>query len=106
MTSLGDPDASETASVRVTASGDHWVVVGEIDLDSVDAFTDALNMTVKADPGEVVLDMSQVGFMDSTGLRALLAFHTAGHTVIVRDPSPQVRNLLELTHLDHVLSLE
>lgn len=106
MSTLEDPELSDTATVRLTPSADRWDVAREIDLDSVDAFTDALYRTVGANPGEVTLDMSAVEFMDSSGLRALVAFHNAGHTVTIRNPSPQVRTLLELTRLDVFLTIE
>lgn len=56
---------------------------------------------------DLVLDLSQLGFVDSSGLRVLisaqhqLADH--GGTLVLRSPSETVRRLLEITGLvDHI----
>lgn len=79
------------------------VVEGEIDMASVDEMEKAL----VAEPSRaVVADLSGVGFMDSTGLRGLLAAHDGlaaggGRLHLVFDDGP-VKRLLDLTGLaDH-----
>lgn len=56
---------------------------------------------------EVRLDMSQVTFLDSSGLRVVIAAHKrldeAGQALILADPSDVVTRLLEITGLrDHL----
>jgi anti-sigma B factor antagonist len=74
---------------------------GDIDLanrGSLDVLLDSV------EPGlPIVVDCSQVGFMDSTGLHALLRAMHGGHTLTVRNPSPQVRQLLELTGMPDLI---
>jgi anti-sigma B factor antagonist len=49
----------------------------------------------------VVLDMRGVEFMDSTGLRVLLRAQAEsdlnGHTLTLRQPTPTVRRVMEIT---------
>lgn len=55
---------------------------------------------------EVSLDMSEVSFLDSTALGAMVAARHAcaahGAGLQVRNPSPPVRRLLRITGLDQV----
>lgn len=56
--------------------------------------------------GTLVLDLSAVSFVDSSGLGGLVAIldqgRAAGTRVVITDPSPRVARLLELTALDQV----
>jgi anti-anti-sigma factor len=58
----------------------------------------------------VVADLSGVGFLDSSGLRALLeardALAVQGRTLELRDPSTRVTRLLEVTATASVFDVE
>ncbi|WP_327281328.1 STAS domain-containing protein [Streptomyces sp. NBC_01205] len=79
-------------------------VVGELGLDHVRAVDEAL-LAVLADadgPTEIVVDLSNSSFCDSSGLNALLRARElglrAGHTLVVlAAPSHQLLRLLHLT---------
>lgn len=45
---------------------------GELITEYVQQFKDAISLTMSAEPGGIVLDMSKVGFIDSLGLEELL----------------------------------
>lgn len=62
---------SETgeSDVRITR------LVGEVDLHSAAELSTKLNSVIAADP-KVVLDLDEVGFLDSTGLGALVSART------------------------------
>jgi anti-anti-sigma factor len=47
-------------------------VEGEIDLSTVSELRDAIRAAFDGDPETVVIDLSRVTFMDSTGLHALI----------------------------------
>jgi anti-anti-sigma factor len=59
---------------------------------------------------DVVIELSGVGFMDSTGLAALLYAHSRalaeGWTLTLRRPRPNVASLLRLTARDRIFSIE
>lgn len=53
----------------------------------------------------IVYQLSDLAFMDVTGLNALLGA-VDGHgpdTITIREPSPQVRRLLELVQMDQMI---
>ena len=94
-----------------------WLVEvsGEIDLHTAPALRAALDSVVAeaaaASPGgaDVLVDLSGVGFMDSTGLGELVGAHKALgraggrlHLVVTSD---RVARLLSLTGLDEVLDV-
>lgn len=59
--------------------------------------------------GTLVLDLSAVTFVDSSGLGGLVAIldqgRAQGTRVVIADPSPRVARLLELTALDQVFDV-
>ena len=62
---------SETAGIPVVAA------IGEVDIASAPAFRDALLRRItQGDPGRLIVDLTQVPFVDSEGLRALIAART------------------------------
>jgi anti-anti-sigma factor len=58
----------------------------------------------------VVINMKSVGFVDSSGLGMLLgareAAQSIGADLAIESPSPQFKNLLELTKLAEVLGVK
>ena len=89
-------------ALEVSPDGDGtFVVAGEIDIMSAPALERALQRLVDSG-GTVVLDMRGVSFMDSTGLRAILAATEALRgrgTLVLRDPQPIIVRVLEVTGL-------
>ena len=74
-------------------------VAGEIDLAVEDRFRGALDALLAADAPTLVIDLSAVAYMDSTGVQALLAAQTradeAGSRLLVRI-GPAARRVLVL----------
>jgi anti-sigma B factor antagonist len=95
------------ALVDITRLDDGTALVrlrGEIDMSVCDEMRDILvNTIVGAHPSKIIVEMSRVTFMDSTGLGALVAgCRSAAANDIgfaVRTPSPFVANLLRVTGL-------
>jgi anti-anti-sigma factor len=75
------------------------VLDGDLDIERAGQIIDLLVRST-ARP-RVVADLSGVGFLDSSGLRALLeareALEAQGRSLELRDPSTRVTRLLELT---------
>jgi anti-anti-sigma factor len=75
------------------------VVRGEVDVATAPAFRAALDDAL-AGSGRVEVDLRDTTFMDSTGLAALLAAHRRhgqAHALVLRDPSPAVRLVLDIS---------
>lgn len=95
-------------------SGDDAVVIslrGELDLTSVPQFERELRDAEATGPGRLVIDLSGLDFMDSTGLRALLqarerAKGEDGHQLALRRGPRQVQRVLELTKTLEVFTFE
>ncbi|HEX4108283.1 MAG TPA: STAS domain-containing protein [Solirubrobacteraceae bacterium] len=76
-------------------------VVGEVDADSCGALGHALHRAEAADSEVLILDLTDVSFIDSTGLKTIIEavgrLNACGrHLTTVCPPGP-VRRLLELT---------
>lgn len=76
------------------------VLAGELDLSTVDL----LEQATREAPGDerLILDLSGVTFLDSSGIRGLVRVSLAREagTVVVRDPPPRVVRVLRLVGLD------
>ena len=99
-------------SVTVASIGLRRVltVTGEIDIATVDALRAALAAAVDAVERDVWVDLSRVGFMDSSGLHALMGArhalepHRRRLTVIA--PEGCARRTIEIAGLDGALRLQ
>jgi anti-anti-sigma factor len=88
----------------------HVTLRGELDLATAPGFEDLLQARI--DEGqEVVVDLRGLEFMDSSGIRALVAAHTragrrGGRLVIVRPGAENpVAKIIEVSGLDDELNL-
>lgn len=76
-------------------------LVGELDLSSLPGLEQAMK-PVLADAGDLLLDLSELAFMDSSGVgflvRASQALQDRGRVVLI-SPGPMVQRLLELTRI-------
>jgi anti-sigma B factor antagonist len=83
-------------------------LAGEIDAANADTVPLTVLSTDIADASLVVIDLTDVAFIDSSGLRALLTCRAGlsrrGLAVEVRNPSHTVRRLFEITHLTELLA--
>ncbi len=95
--------AEELLTIRPIDGG--AALVGEIDAHTAGRLTQAFD-----DPGDLVLDLSGVEFVDSSGLRVLIELHQncsqAGGAVVLRTPSPAVRRLLEVSGVADYLTVD
>ena len=71
---MSDFPIPEAFSVRIERRGDTAVVVptGELDLATAPALEASLARAFRSDAGQVVLDLRELEFIDSSGLRTLL----------------------------------
>jgi anti-sigma B factor antagonist len=95
---------------RIEAAGATVIhVSGEVDMDTHRALEEAIVGVVRRRGGPVVVDLADVSFLDSSGVRALLpvrqealAHHTA---VTVRNPQRMVHQVLHLAQVAPLLGL-
>jgi stage II sporulation protein AA (anti-sigma F factor antagonist) len=80
-----------------------WLAVaGDVDMATRDAFEDAVTGALTAPAvTHVVVDLTGVGFCDSTGINALVRAWRAANerqvTLRISNPQPAVRRVLEIT---------
>jgi len=99
--------------IDIARDGGHVVVAVEGELDPMTApeLLEAVE-PLQLDPAveTLVLDLSGVGFMDSSGLRVVINCHQElegrGARLVLRSPSDAVHRLLEITDLVNRLNLE
>ena len=94
-------DSGHILRVAVTSTGQTTVARfhGEVDVATAEQFTD----TIRETEGPIVFELSNVSFMDSSGIRALVEAqglaNGAGRHFAICCPSPAVARLLELINL-------
>jgi anti-sigma B factor antagonist len=78
-------------------------VQGELDAYTAPGLEDHITSLLGDNVADLVLDLSQTGFLDSSGLRALLTVHrrleATGGRLELRNASEPVLRLLEITGL-------
>lgn len=95
--------------VRRDDSVVHLGLTGEFDLAGLPAFESAIAAVEEDEPATIVIDLSALTFMDSSGLRALVTADERARTAqrrlaIVAGP-PTIRRVFEITKLDAYLDL-
>jgi anti-sigma B factor antagonist len=105
------PDAriDEFAAEVLHRNGAAVVVVrGEVDLATAARFRAALEAAASGS-GRLEVDLRDTTFMDSTGIAALLAVHRrlgqAHEPVVIRDPSPAVQLVLDVSGITQLLDV-
>ena len=73
---------------------------GELDLATLEDLLNAFRSASK-DGSDVILDLSELQFIDSTGIRALvlIAQEASPHGVVLRSPQRAVRRVIGITRL-------
>ena len=96
-------------SMRSQRDGDvHTVAVGgEMDIANAAKVEQELIRVEATDAGAIVLDLSGLAFIDSTGIRMLLMAdarsRTDGDRLVLRRPPDAVQRVLRLAGVDHRL---
>jgi anti-anti-sigma factor len=83
---------------------------GELDRLTADDLDSAVRELASKEAPRLILDVSELEFIDSAGLRSLSRAHNllldAQRQLVVRHPSPSVLRLIELVGLHEVLMIE
>lgn len=82
---------------------------GELDLSSAEIFADAARHAHAEGSPTIVLDLSALDFIDSSGLRQLVVAlqrqRDNGGDVVLRAPTDRTRRLLEIVGLDRIFTI-
>lgn len=77
-------------------------VTGELDISNVGSLRSVVDATFGTSLERIVFDLSELEFMDSSGLAMLLSVAERISTVELRSPRPVIRRVIELTGLSDV----
>ena len=83
------------------------VLVGEVDLANAGPLEEALAQVIDTKPVSVIIDLAQLSFLDSSGIRCLVnaargASAVGGH-LVVRYPTPTILRALQICGVDELL---
>ena len=96
--------------LELATDGSTLRIGGQLDVRCVTELREAVYDHLEANPGHVVLDLSEVEAADLTVLKMLAVAsrmaNQAGHRVTVRDCPDGVRRLLHLAHLRGLMTVE
>ena len=96
--------ASRTNGTAVVA------VRGDVDLYTAPRLWETIDAAIAGTPHELVIDLSGVSFLDSSGLSVLVKAHKrlrpVEGTVVIRGAAEQVYMALEISKLTSVLTVE
>jgi anti-sigma B factor antagonist len=84
-------------------------VTGEVDIATADLLTDTITDLITAGHvAELIIDLDQVTFLDSTGINSLIRGHNLavafGIAYLVTNPHKMVRQVLDITGVLHLLT--
>ena len=102
---------SSPFDVTIQEQGDTTLVVlrGELDISTASRLEDDLRRIEADGPALLVLDLSGLDFMDSTGLRLLISADSrareAGRRLVLVKGNQMVQRVLRLTRLDERLTI-
>ena len=86
------------------------VLVGELDPHTAPVLRDRIDQTLAPETTTLVLEVSGLRFIDSSGLRVIIGAHKemAGRDgrLILRSPTETTRRLLEITGLDDHIEID
>ena len=95
--------------VSSAAAGHEVRLLGELDMSTAPQLRDELVRLASGGPTLVTVDLSQLAFIDSTGLSVLITslkqLRQQGGDMALRSPGPSTRKVLEITGLTEVFSI-
>ena len=97
--------------LSVAPSDDETVVTvsGELDMSTAEQLSNTVNDQLRASPGRIVLDLSELTFCDSLGLGTLVVLSRSAHNrqtyLLLRNPSPFFSRMLDVTGVREGLNI-
>jgi anti-sigma B factor antagonist len=108
MGGLGGEDVAKVVvDTRIDPTGVPLVKLsGELDSSNAASLEATIAPITAEHPERLIFDLSGLRFMDSAGIAVLIEAAANVDAVHLRDPSPVVRRVIELTGLSGVLPIE
>jgi anti-sigma B factor antagonist len=104
---MAELDPAGEASCVVEVSDESGMPVirlsGELDLVTVDSVRAAMDAVLTEATGRLIFEVSELEFMDSSGIALLVSASRKAEKVELRNPTLIVRRLIELTGLTELL---
>jgi anti-sigma B factor antagonist len=103
-----EDDGASRASVECAGDTDPPVIriCGEVDMSNVVSVETGIANAMVGRPERIVLDLSELRFIDSSGIAVLLRAAEKTQRVELRNPSSVVKRIIEATGLSDVLPIE
>jgi anti-anti-sigma factor len=96
-------------SVHREDAGSVITVSGELDMSNADQLSDAVTEELHKCPPRVELDLAELTFCDSLGLRTLLLLSRSAQAqqthLALRNPSPFFTRMLQITGVESALNI-
>jgi anti-sigma B factor antagonist len=105
MARIRGANGTPLLSVNVEGSGSRVFVAlkGELDISTAPLLQDTLADVLGDGPAEIVLNLSELNYVDSTGLSLFITAtkraRAEGSKLVLRDPQASTQRLLEITNL-------
>lgn len=96
---------------RISSNSSEYIIklVGRLDLQGVSEIEDEFKLLYSDYHGRFVVDMSEVAFLASLGMRLLMmaakSLSSSGGKVVVAAPQEVVENALRISGLDQVIDI-
>lgn len=101
-------ELAERARLTVSADGGGLTVrlAGELDIAGLPDVQPALDELLSREPQPVLIDLSELRFLDSSGVAVLIRIANHFDRIEIRDAAPAVRRVVEILGLAARLGLE
>jgi anti-anti-sigma factor len=103
-------DSQEACVSVVVGTVDQGVVAvrisGEVDISNIDHVHLLVDPVTELGAEQVIFDLSDLSFIDSSGLALLLSVADKAPAVLLRSPSRAVKRVIEITGVEQRLPIE
>jgi|HubBroStandDraft_1064217.scaffolds.fasta_scaffold1065071_1 anti-sigma B factor antagonist len=93
-----DVSSDSSPAQKITLSG-------ELDISNADAFRSKVEEVVAANPPRLIFDLTELTFMDSSGIAVMVYAANNIDSIELQNPSEIIRRVVEATGLTEILRI-